>query len=380
MSRTALPPRFDVAPPAGWSPVAALVVLSAIGIAISDVLASNSSLSGGATILGLDADDDGVEPELSASLDLHIDLAHGAGTLQVYVEGCTTPRERGVSALVPESNADAGTALNRDGEGRLQISELKYAFSLPGERTLVAGLVDVTAYLDTTRINNDENMQFLGTSFLNNPAIEFPDYTLGVVYHHEPAHRGPALSVALTGSDGLADNPGASYEELFELSSDGKGAFLGAEAGWHSRAQRYRLGAWIDTADHPNLDGSPVTADNYGLYTTLDGTRGRHAGNVRVGAANGRIWPAAAFASLTYQLSWTRHVLGLGAARTWSSGDLPGAAAYSTHFEAYLRTSLGRNTFVTPSLQYVRDSAFGVSDSSTDDDLLVYAIRLRAQF
>lgn len=337
-------------------------------------------LSGGATIIGLGAGDDTVESEVTASVDLYVDLTYGPGTLRLYIEGNTTPREQGVSTLVPESNADAGSALNRDGKGRLQVSEIKYAFSLPGERTLGAGLLDVTAYLDTTRINNDENMQFLGTSFLNNPAIEFPDYALGAVYHQEPTHRGPAVSVVLTGSEGLGDNPNASYEELFELSSDGKGAFLGVEAGWQTQAQRYRLGAWIDTADHQPLDGSPGDDEGYGLYTTVGGKRGRHAGNVRLGAANDAVSPIAAFGSITYQAAWTRRALGLGVARTWSSGDLPAAAPYSTHVEAYLRNELAKNVFLTPSAQYVRDSAFGVTDSLVEEGVFVYALRLRAQF
>lgn len=342
--------------------------------------AGEASVSGGWTLIGLSASGAWAESELSASLDLFVDVPLPSGTLRIYVEGSTTPGSAGVSIAVPESNADSGTALDRDGKGRLQVSELKYSFALPGERTLDTGLLDVTAYLDTTRINNDENMQFLGAGFLNNPTIEFPDYALGAAYHQDPLRRGPALSVAIVGSEGLADNPDASYEELFSLSDDGKGIFVGAEAGWQTRTQRYRLGVWINTADHAPLDGSTAQESNSGLYATIGRSLGRHAGNIRLGAADEEASPNAAFVSVTYQYSWRRQVLGLGAARVWSSGDPTGAAPYATQFEAYLRAELGAGFFLTPAVQHVRGGWFDATNVVGREPVTVYALRLHHQF
>lgn len=93
--------------------------------------------------------------------------------------------------MLGEVNGDAGSALNGNGDGRLQISELRYALPVRDFGTLSFGLLDPTAFLDTTShanptagpdfsgIANDETTQFLGNSFVNNPVVEFPDYTLG---------------------------------------------------------------------------------------------------------------------------------------------------------------------------------------------------------
>ena len=106
--------------------------------------------------------------------------AHGRWTL--HIEGNTTPRDDGVSTLIGESNADAGTALDDARRGRVQVSELYYTHAWQGARSLAIGMVDASAYLDISRIANDANAQFLGVSFVNNPVIEFPDYSLGMVY------------------------------------------------------------------------------------------------------------------------------------------------------------------------------------------------------
>ena len=50
----------------------------------------------------------------------------GNGEWTLYVEGSTTPHSDGVSNLLPDTNADAGTALDGDGKGRLQVSVLHY--------------------------------------------------------------------------------------------------------------------------------------------------------------------------------------------------------------------------------------------------------------
>jgi hypothetical protein len=111
--------------------------------------------------------------------------------LFVYLEGNSTLDASRASSVLVETNADAGTALDPDRRGRVQLSELNYQLHRPAGRELTFGLLDASGYLDRTRITNDENVQFLGASFVNNPTIEFPDYTLGAVYQSPAAGRRP---------------------------------------------------------------------------------------------------------------------------------------------------------------------------------------------
>jgi ribosome-dependent ATPase len=69
----------------------------------------------------------------------------------VYVEGNTTPDADGVAWRLPETNGDAGTALNRDLEGRLQANQITVALEIPplfGRNLALGGHPEVSAWLD----------------------------------------------------------------------------------------------------------------------------------------------------------------------------------------------------------------------------------------
>ncbi|MBA1333320.1 hypothetical protein QQ73_20495, partial [Candidatus Endoriftia persephone str. Guaymas] len=93
--------------------------------------------------------------------------------------------------------------------------ELHYAISLASGE-LVAGLIDASSFLDASEVANDETAQFLGAGFVNNPTIEFPDYSLGAVWHYDATVDHPGLTLLLSSSHGLADNDGK-YDQLFDL-------------------------------------------------------------------------------------------------------------------------------------------------------------------
>ena len=142
------------------------------------------NISGGATLTHQSTDDPRIRSEWSASADLVLTWTRAQGEWRIYFEGNSSPHANGVSTHLPEANADAGRALDNDRKGRVQISELAYAHQLSSAQTLTLGLLDITGYFDQSRIASDENTQFLGVSFVQNPMIEFPDYALGVVYEH----------------------------------------------------------------------------------------------------------------------------------------------------------------------------------------------------
>ena len=138
-------------------------------------------LIGVVTAVYQEADDNRVDEEWSASLDIFGTLRHGNGEWLIYIEGSTAPDDNGVSSRYPTANADAGSVIDRDGDDSVQISEFNYTFALKPGRTLMLGIIDPSGWLDRSRAANDENLHFLNGSFVNNATIEFPDYTPGAV-------------------------------------------------------------------------------------------------------------------------------------------------------------------------------------------------------
>ena len=194
--------------------------------------ASQIAWEGGVTAVYQTADDDQVDSELTASADLFITVPRKTGEWLIYIEASSSPDADGVSALYPTANGDAGSVLNKDDDGGVQISELNYTFRIKDDRTLMIGLINPSAWLDRSTIANDENKQYLNGSFKNNATIEFPDYTLGGVFRWSGSESLPEVSLVIASSDGKADVPDRSYQDLLKLTSDERGAFLGIVAAW----------------------------------------------------------------------------------------------------------------------------------------------------
>lgn len=340
------------------------------------------AVAGGFTTVLQAADDRAIKPELGASFDLVTTLPNGTGKWVIYIEGNTSPRSEGVSSLLGEANADVGSALDRDGNGRLQVSEAHYFHPINGG-LLVSGLLDVTTSLDSSEVANDETSQFLSSDLVNNPTIGFPDYSLGVVYNRATGEdRG--YSLALTSSHGLADNPNASYAQLLNVGADGKGLFVAAEGQWPLAGTRLHAGVWVNTAEHARLDGGSGTQQNYGLYLTVDGRLATGQWNLRAGLANDQVSPASQFlsAALEYPLDRiTPASLGLGVAYTGLSTEIatPGQDDI-LHAEAYLRLNPREDVTLTPALQWLRNSGFDASGATVDAEQLLLSLRLSYTF
>ena len=339
-----------------------------------------STVEAGITLVGQRAGDRRVEDEITASMDLVLTLDHGPGHWSIYLEGNTTPDPSGVSALVPEANGDAGSALDRHGRGRVQVSELHYVWELGGRRTLLAGLVDTTASLDTSDIANDETGQFLTSTLVNNPTIGFPDHTLGLVYNHGSAENA-GITLMAAGSHGLADNPDHSYGELFDVTRDGKGVFVAAEYQWQIDPLRLVAGAWNNGGDHDTLDGGGGTRSNRGAYASLD-VRAAGAGwNLRAGVADERVAQSAEFVSVAVEYPFTRFVLGAGAAHTWlSSHDRTPGLDDATQLELHARFGVGDGVTLTPVVQRLSNPGFVADGNAVDKDITVVGLRANVTF
>ncbi|WJW75808.1 hypothetical protein QVG61_01595 [Thiohalobacter sp. IOR34] len=326
------------------------------------------------------ASDPRLDAELIASLDLLGRWQTRHGQWLAYLEGSSTPPANGLSRHAGEANADAGTALNSRGHGRLQLSELHYSRRL-ARGTLVIGQIDPTAFLDSSEVANDETRQFLAATLVNNPAIEFPDYTLGAVYHHHTTAERPGFTLLLASSHGLADNASLSYAELIKVNDDDKGLFSAFEVYRQSDGLTWRGGLWLNTADHETLDGTAADAANYGLYGNIDFALKALRGNLRLGFSNPAVSEAAAFASLALEQALAQITLGAGLSYSWLSGELDDPARNdSSQAELYLRSETSRRLQITTSLQWLRNSGLDRSGRSVDPRLTIVGLRIGYSF
>lgn len=358
-------------------PLVAAVLLSAVPPA---TWAEGLFWEGGVTAVYQAADAAGVDAELGASADLFIRHTRPRGEWLLYVEAASTVDADGVAARYPGANADAGTVLDAGGDGRAQVSELNYTRHWTPRDSLMLGLIDPSSWLDREHIANDENLHFLNRSFVNNPTIPFPDYTLGAVYRRAAQAAYPELVVVLARADGLADLPDRAYRELAD--GDRRGVFLGAGTVWGSERGRLRLGGWLRTAEGSDFAGRARTRSRRGACLVLGREHAAHAFNVRLGLARGGVTPASGFAALAWERETQRGVLGAGIARTWHSGRRDGRALDDvTDAELFFRTPLrGDALQLTPSLQYAGSPHHEEAGTDGGTHALVLGLRLRWNF
>jgi len=246
----------------------------------------------------------------------------------------------------------------------------------------MVGLVNPSAWLDRSNITNDENTHFINGSFKNNATIEFPDYTIGAIMHWLGSAARPEITLVVASSDGIADLPDRSYQDLLDLSSNQRGAFLGAGASWLRERTSLRFGAWMRSDDH-EVAGSPNEFEmNYGIYAVAGWEIGDDAINLRVGMANEAVSVATRFAAVAYERRTPIGLLGLGLSRTRISNNFRQADLDDvTSAEAFLRIPLGLSgAQITPSIQHVENPGFDTSGATLGSSALVAGVRFHWSF
>ena len=340
-------------------------------------LAEGVAVEAGTTITLQHATDSRIDDELLASVDIVSTIPTSHGQWLLYVEGNTSPRQNGVANLLPEANQDAGSALDRDGKGTLQVSALHYLHFL-GNSAVVVGLIDPAAPLDNSDIANDETQQYLASTLVNNPTIAFPDYALGMAYFYKPDNSKFDVTLLLSSSHGLADNPNKSYSELVDVTETGKGVFAAGELVWQTGINTWRTGVWLQTADNAYVDGSGNTANNYGVYLSSDHHFGQHRLNVRAGLANDKVSEAAEFIGLAVDHALGKNHAGIGYTHTFVSSEAGAGKGDRTQLELYYRFNLQENFSITPSVQRIHNSGF--DNTGTSSDSSVHVISARASY
>jgi hypothetical protein len=337
------------------------------------------AFEGGVTATLQGAANGSVSTEAQGSLDLVTLVPLGPGDLTLYLEGGTTQSQEGLAAWIPEANGDAGSAVDRDDKGRLQISELFYSLPVRGFQ-LSLGLMDATGVLDSSLVAGDETTQFLAGPLVHNTTIEFPDYTLGLALSSEPGDRGLGFNLFLGGSQGLGDNEDRGYSELFDLGADGKGVFAAAEGVWSAGVLTGELGIWFSSAEHERLDGNGDEANNYGLYGLLDGPAGDGAWNLRAGWADPDLSEAAWFLGAVLEYPLGPATAGFGIAHTGVSGHAGPDRGHNSVAEVYARFDVSEHLQITPSLQYVRNPGFVDTGRELDRDQWLVGLRVNLPF
>jgi porin len=351
---------------------AALALISGTHIASANEVAITGSL----VLTQQDADAAHIRHETAASADLMLTQQKNAHGWFIHVEATTSLQPGHVASMLPEANGDAGSALDKDGKGRLQLSELYYQYSFADKQVVSAGLIDISGFFEQSRIASDESTQFLGASFTGNPIIEFPDYTLGIVYEHELA-AGPVVRGAISSSNGIADNSARSYSQLLSVTDKEKGLFAITSISWNSPAHLLRLGVWTNTAEHRVIGSDSRSEDNYGVYLLAGYRQGPHGWNLRLGLANENVSRASGFTSLGYQFHSGDYVLGAGAARAYLSAQESNPLLdNSNQYELYLRYALSDGMFVTADVQRIYNSDFGEIADNRNTAVHVYGVRL----
>lgn len=319
------------------------------------------------------------QDEISGSADLFVDIPVGPLSLHVYLEASSTPREGGVFARLPAANTDAGTALGPDNRGRLQLSELRLGWNTGRGTGVHIGLMDLTGFLDVSRIANDENLFFLGAPFVNNPTIDFPDYVLGAsIDARAPWSPKVTIAAAVSSSHGLADNPDRSYGELLELGAPNKGAFFASRVRWVGERWRGAVGGWSDSSARSVEDPDGEDHGSRGMFSVLGWASGVHAMNLRLGVAEGSSTGFTSFSGLTYLGQWRQNALGLGIARSGTPSAAAGGSLRQA--EAFLRRHLLAVAFVTASLQWLSNYTVVGENRPGGQGVFVAGVRLSASF
>ncbi len=326
--------------------------------------AEGVSVEGGFTLTRQLASGSDIQNETLTSFDILSILPFGPGRLSVYLEGNTSAGNNAVSMLLPSANADAGTALNSNANGRLQLSEFHYEWPLV-TGSLYAGLIDPTRFLDGSEIANDETRQFIATPLVNNPSIALPDYTLGFSWHLDLGSTQPGLLLFVGSSHGLADNLSNAYSDLVNVGATGKGVFAAAELFLPWYGLNIRPGVWVNSGDYSILEESGSAGDSYGIYTSIDGGLRSIDWNLRLGVAAGDAAEVNNFVALALEYPLQKAMLGVGVAyQGLSNNDSDIDTNNSVQAEAYIRLPLAGEFELTPSLQWLQhgDPAAGIKD------------------
>ncbi|MBR0191481.1 MAG: carbohydrate porin [Thermoguttaceae bacterium] len=258
------------------------------------------------------------------------------------------------------------------GDDSIQISELWYEHKfLDGHFRGRLGKIDMTSDFDTNEYANCEHEQFLSSGFINNLAIEFPDYAFGGMLWWEPIDQ---FSVGL----GVQSNSG--WDDVFH------NVFAILEVGWHpvfnGHQGNYRFFGWTSAhSESEGEDGTMVDAyNNRGWGFSFDQEITCHFGlwcrygsqlNEDFNDIKSHVSAGFQFMNFFWRPDDTFGV-GYGLAEiTDALRDSLDNAGNESHLEIYYRCQLRDWLAITPNVQWVKNPG----GNADENDVVVVGFR-----
>lgn len=261
-------------------------------------------------------------------------------------------------------NGIPGTAFSDYGWG---VTNMFWKQSLGGRLNLIAGLVDVTDYLDVYGLVNPWT-HFQNLAFSTSPTIPSPNQGLG-------AAVGGMLGDHVYLVAGFADANGDPTEMPFDSFGDGE-FFKHAELGWVSSQERRYLDNIHLTAWHVDEREGAGVPDGWGLaFSAARLIDDRWMPFLRAGYADGDapLVSHSVSTGIGRYFPDTKDLIGLGV--NWGR---PADASLGDQWttELFYRFHAAKNFAVTPSVQLIGNPAL-----APDEDLLFYfGLRARVTF
>lgn len=345
----------------------------------------------GTTIIGQQTSKENkqINQDVTGSVDVVLDADIGPGTLHLYGEASTNDRATDISAntLVAMSNTDVGTAVDKNGKARFQLSEFAYGFDVDA-LNISLGVQDLTGFADATAVSNDETAQFLAFPLVNNPAIAFPDYTASLVFNYGDEEE---MNWTLLGANGygMADNPDRKYADLFKFDNVTgtnlkKGLFVLGELRVPAEFG-LTVGAWTKTSELQKHLTAGTSKSVAGIYMNVDHDMGNGTlWSFRSGWNNGK-----STQEVTAHLSFAAehayvddHVIGFGVAWNQLSSDFKQTLTDGGNplvAELYYRWQINDYIAISPDVQYWSNanSLKQAPAGSVGGGVWAYALRLQ---
>jgi len=250
------------------------------------------------------------------------------------------------------------------------LTNLYWTQSFSNNRfALIAGVVDVTDYLDVYALVNPWT-DFNNLSFSTNPTIPAPNQGLGAAFRWSFTPNYYAVA-GLADANGDPHDPGDFFKSFFDVQE----YFYHAEVGWiESWNKRYSDNVHVAVWGQDPRDAAGVDRGKGITFSASRSLNERWIPFFRAGYSDGggAIVDRAISTGVGYKLSGRDDFVGFGAG--WARA--PGSDENQYTFEAYYRWQPVKHLQIVPDIQYIVNPANSPSTSS----LWVVGLRLRAAF
>ena len=340
--------------------------------------------------------------DLEISADLEKLLGIKNSSLFVHTEGFW-PKSAGIDG--PSVGSYFGVNGDAVPRNSVVVTELLYEqFMFDGKFLLRVGKMDLTGgfecgdwpvAFDAGAFANDETSQFLNSALVNNPAIPFPDYALGLTGYYNPVEWWYFSAGVVDAQNDLRETGfrTAFYGEdyFFYIFETGVTPLLDSTN--DSLQGAYRIGLWNNPRPKAHSDTAKNYRDDVGLYISCDQMLFKENSSdsdnqglgafARYGYSDSDKNDMAGFWSFGMQYrglidGHDEDVLGAGFAQGFFSDKASTTYTedYESAFEVYYNAKFTPWLNISPSVQYITNP--GGSDLVGDS--VIFGIRAQMNF